>query len=147
MLVIVLPTNSVSPPGKHFIPLSLSTSLNSVLTIFHQDPYILPIQISLPDQPVLLATFPLGSFLCLHLLLGTLYLHTFILSTLYPPLNATLNSISSSLPLPSGYPVPAPQISFHDFWRYTNLYVRLYIHYCLQCFHDVGWAARRASGL
>ena len=28
------PTNCVSPPGKHFIPLSLSTSLNSSLTIF-----------------------------------------------------------------------------------------------------------------
>ena len=41
-------------------------------------------QISLPDQPVLLATFPLGPFLCLHLLLETLYLHTFVLSMPYP---------------------------------------------------------------
>ena len=39
--------------------------LNSFLAIIHPDPCILPIQISLPDQPVLLATFPLGSFLCL----------------------------------------------------------------------------------
>ena len=38
---------------------------------------------------------------CLHILLGTLCLHTFVLSTPYPPLNATQNSISSSLPLPS----------------------------------------------
>ena len=43
LLVIVLPTNCVSPPGKHFIPLSLSTCLNSFLTIFHPDPCILPI--------------------------------------------------------------------------------------------------------
>jgi len=47
----------------------VSTCLNSFLTIFHPDPCIIPIQISLPDQPVLLATFPLGPFLCLHLLL------------------------------------------------------------------------------
>ena len=39
----------------------------------------------LPDRPLLLATFPLGPFLCLHLLLETLYLHTFVLSTPYPP--------------------------------------------------------------
>jgi len=97
-LVIILPTNSVSQPGKHFISLSLSTSLNSFLTIFHLDLCVFPIQISLPDQPVLLATFPPGPFLCLHLLLGTLHLHTFVLSTPCPPLNATYNSISSSLP-------------------------------------------------
>ena len=48
LLVIVLPTNCVSPSGKHFIPLSLSTCLNSFLTIFHPDPCVLPIQISLP---------------------------------------------------------------------------------------------------
>jgi len=66
------------------IPLSLSTCLNSSLTIFHSDPCVLPIQIPVPDQPVLLATFPLGPFLCLHLLLGTLYLHTFVLSIPYP---------------------------------------------------------------
>jgi len=35
-----------------------------------------------------------GLFLCLHLPLGTLYLHTFVLSTPYPLLNATQNSIS-----------------------------------------------------
>jgi len=48
------------------------------------------------SRDVLLATFPLRPFLCLHLLLiGTLYLHIFVLSIPYPPLNATLNSISS----------------------------------------------------
>ena len=78
---------SVAVCGKHFIPLSLSTCLNSFLTLFHPDPCILLIQISLPDHPVLLATFPLGPFLCLHLLLGTLYLHTFVLLTSCPPLN------------------------------------------------------------
>ena len=41
------------------------------------------------DQPVLRATFPLGPFLCLHLLLGTLYLHTFVLLIPYPLLSAT----------------------------------------------------------
>ena len=87
VLVIVLPTNCVSLSGKHVIPLSLSTSLNSFLAIFRPD--VLPIQISLPNHPVLLATFPLWPFLCLRLLLGTLYLHTFVLSTPYPPLNAT----------------------------------------------------------
>jgi len=89
LLVIVLPTNCVSPPGKHLIPLSLSTCLNSFLTIFHPDPCVLPIQIFLPDQPVLPATFLLRPFLCLHLLLRTLYLHTFVLSIPYPPLDAT----------------------------------------------------------
>jgi len=74
---------------QDFIPLSLSTGLNSFLTIFHPNRCVLPIQISLPDQPVLLATFPLGPFLCLHLLLGTIYPHTFVLSIPYPPLNAT----------------------------------------------------------
>jgi len=34
----------VSPPGKYFIPLSLSTYLNSSLTIFHPDPCVLPIK-------------------------------------------------------------------------------------------------------
>jgi len=87
VLVIVLPTNCVSLSGKHVIPLSLSTSLNSFLAVFRPD--VLPIQISLPNHPVLLATFPLGPFLCLRLLLGTLYLHTFVLSTPCPPLNAT----------------------------------------------------------
>ena len=85
---------------------------------------VLPIRISLPDHPVLLATFPLWPFLCLHLLLGTLYLHTFdTLSTPYPPLNATKNSTSSRLPLPSSHPVPAPRVRSRDFWRYINLYV------------------------
>ena len=60
LLVLVLPINCVSLPGKHFIPLSLSNCLNSFLTIFHRDPCVLPIQISLPDQPVLLAIFPSG---------------------------------------------------------------------------------------
>ena len=51
---------STTPQGlqqrfKHFIPLSLSTCLNSFLTIFHPGPCVLPIQISSPDQPVLLA--------------------------------------------------------------------------------------------
>ena len=119
LLVIVLPTNCVSPSGKHFIPLSLSTCLDSFLTIsstqilaffLYRSPY------QLQDQPVLLATFPLGPFLCLHLVLGTLYLHTFVVSIPYPRLNATQNSISSSLPLPSSHPVPAPQIRSHDFW-------------------------------
>jgi len=57
----------VSLHRKHVIPLSLSTSLNSFLTTFRPDPCVLLIQISLLDQPVLLATFPLGPFLCLHL--------------------------------------------------------------------------------
>ena len=75
--------------------------------------------------------------------IGTLYLRTFVLSIPYLPLNATLNSISSSLPLPSSHPVTASQVSFppilcrvgalnstqtkpqvrsHDYWRYINLY-------------------------
>ena len=78
-IVNIIPTSCVSLPGKHFIPLSLPTSLNSFLTIFCPDPCVLPIRISLPDQQVLLATFPPGPFLCLHLLLGTLYLYTFVL--------------------------------------------------------------------
>jgi len=52
LLVIVLPTKCVSLPRKHFIPLSLSTSLNSFLIIFRKDPCVLPIQISLPHHPV-----------------------------------------------------------------------------------------------
>ena len=78
------------------LPLYLSELISHYT--FHPDRCVLPIQISLPDQPVLLATFPPGPFLCLHLLLGTLYLHTFVLSIPYPPLNATKNSISTSLP-------------------------------------------------
>jgi len=35
-------------------------------------------------------------------------------------------AISSSLPLPSSHPVPAPQIRSHDFWRYINFYVCIY---------------------
>ena len=56
-----------------------------------------------------------------------LYLHTFILSIPYPPFNVTQNSISSSLPLPSSHPVPAPQIRSHDFCRYLNLYLCMYV--------------------
>ena len=61
----------------------------SELILFSPDPCVLAIQISSPDLPVLLATSPLEPSLCLHLLLGTLYLHTFVLSTPYPPLNVT----------------------------------------------------------
>ena len=43
-----------------------------------------------------------------------------------------LNSISSSLPLPSSHPVPAPQIRSHDFWRYINLCVCMYV--CMYVF-------------
>jgi len=76
-------------------------------------------------NPTFLVVYPAmrRPFLCLHLLLGTLYLQTFVLSTSYPPSNATWNSISSSLPLPSSHPVPAPQIRFRDFWRCINLCV------------------------
>ena len=87
---------TVALPEKHFIPLSLSTCLNSFLTVFHPDPCIFPIQISLPDHPVLLATFPLGPFLCLHLLLGTLYLHTFVLSTPYAVKHLKFNLLQSA---------------------------------------------------
>jgi len=117
------PGRCLMRPGKDFIPLSLSTCRNSFLIIFHPDSCVFPIQIFLPYHPVLLATFPLGPFLCLHLLLGTLYLRTFVLSIPYRPLNATYNSISSSLPLPSSHPVPAPRIRSHDCLRYINFYV------------------------
>ena len=78
LLVIVLPTNSVSLPGKHAIPLSPSTSLNSlILTIFRPHRILAFFQYKSPHQTTryyrLLATFPLRPFLCLHLLLGTLY--------------------------------------------------------------------------
>jgi len=110
-------------PGKDFIPLSLSTCLNSFLTIFHPDPCVLPIQIFLPDHPVLLATFPLGPFLCLHFLLGTLLpAHIRSIDTL-STFKRHLYSISSSLPLPSSHPVPAPRIRSHDCLRYINFYV------------------------
>jgi len=78
------------------------------------------------DHPALQATFPLGPFLCLHLLLGTLYLHTFVPLKPYPPLNATENPISSSLLLPSSHHVRAPQIRSHDFGGYINLSVCMY---------------------
>jgi len=53
---------------SHYLsPRSLRSSNTNLLT-------------TLPDQPVLLATFPLGPFLCLYLLLETLHLHTFVLS-------------------------------------------------------------------
>jgi len=73
LLVIVLPTNCFSLSGKHLpvIPLSLATSLSLFLTIFHPDPCVLPIEVSLPDHTVLLATFPFWPFLfctfCLEL--------------------------------------------------------------------------------
>ena len=131
VLVIVLPTNCVSLSGKHVIPLSLSTSLNSFLAIFRPDLCVLRIQISLPDQPLLLASFPLRPFLCLHLLLGTLYLHTFVPSILYPPSNVTLNSISSSLPVPSSHSVPTPEIRSHDIGAICigPMYVCIYVCY------------------
>jgi len=37
------------------------------------------------------------------------------------------HTISSSLPLLSSHPVPAPQIRSRDFWRYINLYVCMYV--------------------
>ena len=51
LLVIILPTNCVSLPGKHFTPLSLSTSLNSFHTTFRPDPCILPICIFFTRPP------------------------------------------------------------------------------------------------
>ena len=36
-----------------------------------------------------------------------------------------LKFLSSSLPLPSSHPMPAPPIRSHNFWRYINLYVRM----------------------
>ena len=80
-MVIILPTNCVLPPGKHLVSLSLSTCLNLFLTIFHLDPCVLPIEISLPDHTIT-ATFPLWPFLCLHLLLGTLPAHIRSIDTL-----------------------------------------------------------------
>ena len=62
---------------------------------FHPDPCVLPIQISVSDQPVLLATFPLGPFLCLRLLLGTLYLHTVVLSIPEKVAHTRLPSVGS----------------------------------------------------
>ena len=58
---------------SHYLCISLRSSNTNFLT----------------RPAVLLATFHLGPFLCLHLLLGTLYLHTFVLSIPYPPLKAT----------------------------------------------------------
>jgi len=86
--------------------------------IFHPDPCVLPIQISLPViRPAgITSNFSSRAFSLSDLVLGTLYLHTFVVSIPYPRLNATQNSISSSLPLPSSHPVPAPQIRSHDFW-------------------------------
>jgi len=78
----LLPTNCVSPPGKHCIPLSLSTCLNSFLTVFHPDPCVLPIHISLPVHPVLLATFPLGSFCVCTFYLDSLPAHIRSIDTL-----------------------------------------------------------------
>ena len=75
----LLPTNCVSPPGKHVIPLSLSTCLNSFLTVFHPDPCVLPIHISLPVQ---LATFPLGSFCVCTFYLDSLPAHIRSIDTL-----------------------------------------------------------------
>jgi len=87
---------------------------------------VLPTQISLSDQPVLLATFPLGSFLCLHLLLGTLPAHIRSIDTISTFKRHLKFHLFPSLPLPSSHPVPAPQIRSHEFWRYINLYV-----YCI----------------
>jgi len=81
-LVIVLPTNCVSPHGKHFIPLSLSTCLNSFLAIFHPDSCVLPVHISLPDHPVLLATFPFGPFCVCTFYLNSLPSHIRSIDTL-----------------------------------------------------------------
>ena len=44
--------------------------------------------------------------------------------------------------LPSSHPVPVPQIRSHDFWRYINLYVGMYVHLCVTditvfCHHTV----------
>jgi len=85
----------------------------------------------LTGPALLLASFPLRPFLCLHLLLGTLYLHTFVPSILYPPSNVTLNSISSSLPLPSSHSVPTPQIHSHDIGAICigPMYVCIYVCY------------------
>jgi len=47
----------------------------------------------------------------------------------------------------------APQIRSHDFWRYINLYVIMYVCICRPMYlpsvlcDTVGWAAGRASGL
>jgi len=60
---------------------SIAFSLRQLIWLFFQ--------YKSPYHPALLATFPLMPLLCLHLLTGTLYLHTFVLSTPHPHLNAT----------------------------------------------------------
>ena len=102
LLFIVLPTNCFSLSGKHLpvMPLYLSELIS----------HYLPSQ-SLRSSNRGLLTRPYGitsnfyslAFSVLHLLLGTL-----CLSRPYPPLNVTKNSISSSLPLSSSQPAPAP---------------------------------------
>ena len=101
----------------HTSSLSLSNCLNSFLTIFHPDACILPIQISLPDQPVLLVSnFSSQAF------------SVSVPSTNWNSLPAHIRSVDTlstfkrhikfhlfpSLPLPSN-PVPAPQIRSHNF--------------------------------
>jgi len=57
-------------------------------------------------------------------------LHTFVLSIPYPPLNATQNSISSSLLLPSSHPVPCASDSFSRFlalYKFVCMYVCMYV--------------------
>ena len=38
-----------------------------------------------------------------------------------------IHHLFQSVPLPSSHPVSAPQIRSHDFWRYVNLHVCMYV--------------------
>ena len=75
-------------------------------------------------------TFLHAPFLSLLHRSGTLYLHTFVLSTVSLHSSGTLNHTSSSqLSLPS-HSAPAPVIRFSRFWRSINLVVCMYVCYC-----------------
>ena len=75
---------------------------------------------------VLLATFPLGPFLRLHLLLGSwnsLLAHIGSIDTLSTFKRHLNFHLFQSACIPSSHPVPAPQIRSCDVWRHINLYV------------------------
>ena len=105
---------TVSLPGIHFIPLSLSTSLNKSVTTFTPDPCVPPIQIFWPDHPVLLSTFPRRPFLSLHHLPGTCRQDiNHQKSTKIPSLSPSSRLLQSSC--------ASAADSFHDFWRSVNV--------------------------
>ena len=141
LLVIVLPTNCVSLPGKYFIPLSLSTSLSHYLpsrSLRSSNTNLLT------RPPGITSNFLSGLFcVCIFYLELSTCTHSFY----WHPIHLKKRHRKFHL-FQSAFTVQSSCASTSDsFSRFLELYKFVHTYCFHQCFDAVRWAAGRAPGL